>query len=423
MPALTLDVFPTLLDRKIRCDRGFPACSNCTRTNRDCQGYGVRLSWPREHDRKRFIIGPVPPKAGREHGSRSKNGHAVHTTAWDMEVYRNLTEARMFGKSKTPLPSFISLSSMPSTMTTSEVELLHFCAPLLPLAFPLLFSRRLIVRLAAVESCVSGTLTTFGEEPVGSFILRIALSGNSLSIVAVQQAILALSYLFRYGAGLQAEKLKLSGLRALITSAGNGMSSEDAVQHVAAGMILCLFEVSHFLRRLMNRWSKKPVFLTNRENRSAIPPSHPGNGCGISREPRMSSPTHQVQPFQSRTEAPALLIGHITTKSSLGLAFAIGGLGCQGQVEARVISGSFVLARGRWMRLSLHALRSEKGTGFWSYYPTYARLYSRHPTRGAKPKPTRRTSKRLSGGCSAVKTSARPYLIVLLGYGRIGVAL
>lgn len=103
------------------------------------------------------------------------------------------------------------------------------------------------MRLVAVESRVSGSLTALGAEPVGNFILRIALSGNSPSVVAVQQAMLALSYLCRYGAGLQAERLKLSALRALITSAGTGMTSENAVQHVAAGMILCLFEVNHLI--------------------------------------------------------------------------------------------------------------------------------------------------------------------------------
>lgn len=102
--------------------------------------------------------------------------------------------------------------------------------------------------MAAVESCVSSSLTTFGEEPIGSFILRIALSGSTPSVVAVQRAMLALSYLCRYGAGLQAEQLKLSALRALIASAAMGMSSENAVQHVAAGMILCLFEVYHYIQ-------------------------------------------------------------------------------------------------------------------------------------------------------------------------------
>ena len=113
-------------DRKIRCDRAFPACGNCTRTGRTCQGYGLRLSWPRDHDRKRFIVGPVP--IGKQQ-SRRKSVHAVHVTEWDMEVYRFLTEARA-GKSVSRLPTYKALTAVPSTMTTSEMELLHFCMPL-----------------------------------------------------------------------------------------------------------------------------------------------------------------------------------------------------------------------------------------------------------------------------------------------------
>lgn len=48
-------------------------------------------------------------------------------TAWDMEMYCYLTEGRIFGKAKTSLPSYTVLSPMPSTVTSSEVELLYFC--------------------------------------------------------------------------------------------------------------------------------------------------------------------------------------------------------------------------------------------------------------------------------------------------------
>ena len=40
--------------RKIRCDLKIPRCKQCTKANKDCQ-YGVRLSWPREHDGRRSL--------------------------------------------------------------------------------------------------------------------------------------------------------------------------------------------------------------------------------------------------------------------------------------------------------------------------------------------------------------------------------
>lgn len=229
-------------DRKIRCDRGFPACANCTRTNRTCQGYGVRLSWPRDHDRKRFVVGPVP--AGKQHIRWRRSDHAVHVTTRDMELYRHLTETRGAGKSVKPLPLFKTLPPVPSTMTTSEKELLYFCVLHLFVFNTYAFCPLLTMVLLAVKSSVSASLTTFAGKPVGDLIMRIALSGSTPSVVAVQRAMLALSYVFHYGAGIQAEQLKISALRALITSSGMSLSSKNAVQHVAAGMLLCVFEVT-----------------------------------------------------------------------------------------------------------------------------------------------------------------------------------
>ncbi|RYP50563.1 hypothetical protein DL768_003959 [Monosporascus sp. mg162] len=40
-------------ERKIGCDRGYPACNNCVRTNRKCGGYGIRLAWPDQPDGRR----------------------------------------------------------------------------------------------------------------------------------------------------------------------------------------------------------------------------------------------------------------------------------------------------------------------------------------------------------------------------------
>ncbi|KAF1971297.1 hypothetical protein BU23DRAFT_371076, partial [Bimuria novae-zelandiae CBS 107.79] len=39
--------------RKVGCDRALPACANCTRANRDCKGYGLKLAWPDKYDGRR----------------------------------------------------------------------------------------------------------------------------------------------------------------------------------------------------------------------------------------------------------------------------------------------------------------------------------------------------------------------------------
>lgn len=45
----------TCTERKIGCDRGYPACNNCLRTGRECLGYGIRLAWPDQPDGRRRV--------------------------------------------------------------------------------------------------------------------------------------------------------------------------------------------------------------------------------------------------------------------------------------------------------------------------------------------------------------------------------
>ncbi len=73
--------------------------------------------------------------------------------------------------------------------------------------------------------------------------MRIALAGNNPSATAVLQSLLALSSLHRYGVQTQALELKISGLKALATASKSNLGSKEVIQHVAAGMLLCSFEV------------------------------------------------------------------------------------------------------------------------------------------------------------------------------------
>lgn len=84
--------------------------------------------------------------------------------------------------------------------------------------------------------------------PLGSLLISIALSSNARSNVAVLQSLLALASLYRYGCQMQAVQLKvaaLQSLRASTVSTGKDISVVEAVKHVAAGMLLCTFEVRY----------------------------------------------------------------------------------------------------------------------------------------------------------------------------------
>lgn len=74
--------------------------------------------------------------------------------------------------------------------------------------------------------------------------MRMALSSDSPSTSALQQSLLALSSLHRYGVQAQAINLKILSLRALAAAAKGVFGCKEVSQHVAAGMLLCSFEVS-----------------------------------------------------------------------------------------------------------------------------------------------------------------------------------
>lgn len=97
----------------------------------------------------------------------------------------------------------------------------------------------------SVRETLRPNLSSFSSQPLGEALLRIALSEVSHAGKALQHALLAFSAQYRYGPVFRAEELKISALRALSLSATEGMSAHKAVQHVAAGMVLCMFEVSY----------------------------------------------------------------------------------------------------------------------------------------------------------------------------------
>lgn len=76
--------------RKIQCDGGRPTCQKCARAQRDCEGYELRLSWPREDDKRRAMTGDNAATwlvSSSQPGQRHVNTFFVNTTSKDMEVY------------------------------------------------------------------------------------------------------------------------------------------------------------------------------------------------------------------------------------------------------------------------------------------------------------------------------------------------
>lgn len=100
----------------------------------------------------------------------------------------------------------------------------------------------------AVCRTASSSLATLGHDAtaLGRTIVRVALEADTPSASAVLKAALAFSSLHRHGFQSQALELKIAALRSLARSAvapSPGLCPRETVRHVAAGMLLCSFEV------------------------------------------------------------------------------------------------------------------------------------------------------------------------------------
>jgi hypothetical protein len=112
------------------------------------------------------------------------------------------------------------------------------------MGFPLGLAKSEVIPL--VEDVAFYSLATYGHHAadIRDILLRMALSDGSLTTKAVMQSMLAVSSLHRFGPRPQATNLKLSALRTLAGSLATGISARGALQHIAAGMLLCTFEVA-----------------------------------------------------------------------------------------------------------------------------------------------------------------------------------
>ncbi|KAL4815438.1 fungal-specific transcription factor domain-containing protein [Aspergillus spinulosporus] len=96
-----------------------------------------------------------------------------------------------------------------------------------------------------VEHTASRALAVLGHDPmrISSILIPMALVDSSPSSTAVRQALLGLSSLHRYGVQAQAFEFKISAIKSLKAASYANIGAAEALQHIAAGMLLCSFEI------------------------------------------------------------------------------------------------------------------------------------------------------------------------------------
>jgi hypothetical protein len=116
------------LDRKILCDRRVPVCQQCARSKRSCNGYGLKLSWPKPGDgRRAMVVKQQRPRKTTEGPSYPTGIRLIHAYSRDVELYYHLTSSLPIRPTlRIPLPF------NQSPLNAGDLDLLQYCTTHLP---------------------------------------------------------------------------------------------------------------------------------------------------------------------------------------------------------------------------------------------------------------------------------------------------
>ncbi|KAI1119040.1 fungal-specific transcription factor domain-containing protein [Nemania sp. NC0429] len=184
-----------------------------------------RLSWPDANDKRRARVAH-PPSPLQERDVRGNDHeadmHIVHVSQQDLQMHYHFSRAAQDASTRPHLK--MPLSWKPFQLDVADQELFqHFLCD------------------------ASQSLAIIGHNPVdlGHALVRIASADDTDSARAVRLSILAFSSTHRHHIYAQPVELKISALEALATVPCQGFSTKEAIQHVAAGMLLCSLEIHH----------------------------------------------------------------------------------------------------------------------------------------------------------------------------------
>ena len=195
---------------------------------RKCLGYGLRLSWPREHDRRRAMI-QFPAVS---QGSRLPHSSAIpgflNTTFWDLTLHHEVMSS---GELQDHIgswtqPSMVArpMSTTWSTLDSEDQKLLSY-----------------------YETTASRMITTIDDDSNGfrHVLIGMAFSDSSDSSSALIEAILAFSACQLYGGDI-ASVHNAAAVHALSKSLKTSSATQDRLCQLAASMLLVTFGVFHF---------------------------------------------------------------------------------------------------------------------------------------------------------------------------------
>ncbi|KAK4447273.1 fungal-specific transcription factor domain-containing protein [Podospora aff. communis PSN243] len=223
--------------RKVACDRADPGCKNCERRGMQCLGYGLKLSWPRPNDTRRF-------SEGHQHRIltiRSRKLEFINATSHDVEVKNG---ARRFPSRRGHLTT--KSVTQNDRLDSMARQLLRASIPRDPYTRGMAnFDPYLDTnRYRAVSALVSSTCENMGEDLYG-LLVRMSLGDDHPPAQATRHAVAAISYhhVGQEEVALTHKANSISALHRSVERLGSGdLDTKEAFQAMAASMLLSVYE-------------------------------------------------------------------------------------------------------------------------------------------------------------------------------------
>ncbi|CAK1356362.1 unnamed protein product [Cercospora beticola] len=214
----------TCKQRKIGCDKTIPRCNNCNRSQRLCEGYGIRLNWPDQLQSRRddHIVCFVPEGFSAGESISTQQRRFCNTT------YRDFALAKQ--ERLTWLQIIKRLCAEPSPSLTLHLPAVGNDAMLLT------YYEQIIAPMCSTTRAWNG----FQFQ-----VLPMALSSRDKVSRSLCNSMLAISAHHRQlpGAALAYKVAAMKGLHESVTTLGGGLCVVSPETTLATAMMLCMYSV------------------------------------------------------------------------------------------------------------------------------------------------------------------------------------
>ncbi|PCD34396.1 hypothetical protein FGRA07_08714 [Fusarium graminearum] len=231
--------------RKVRCDQTLPKCNRCIKAGRDCEGYGLRLSWPRHNDKRRAMVGPHSKT--RSKGIPLNHHRLVNASSRDMELHQmisKLAQKYSVGVDAVPdTPIKLVEDTILARQARQATPFILLNSPATGVLAELSPTNKILFQYFVERASYS--ISTFGKDAqrVPKILIRMALSDNTPSSTAVLRSSIALASSHRDNEVYATARSKVAALRALAKSLQGLIGVSDSACHIGAGIILSTLEV------------------------------------------------------------------------------------------------------------------------------------------------------------------------------------